>query len=64
MSSPTIWESFGRGIARGGPLRRDRGGKLADVIAVPGDPSGDITAVERVFFVMKDGVVFRNDGKH
>jgi imidazolonepropionase-like amidohydrolase len=38
-------------------------GKLADVIAVPGDPSGDITAVEKVFFVMKDGTVFRNDGK-
>jgi imidazolonepropionase-like amidohydrolase len=38
-------------------------GKLADVIAVPGDPSLDVTAVERVFFVMKDGVVYRNDGK-
>lgn len=38
-------------------------GKLADVIAVPGDPAADITAVEKVFFVMKDGVVFRNDGK-
>jgi imidazolonepropionase-like amidohydrolase len=38
-------------------------GKLADVVAVPGDASADITGVERVFFVMKDGVVFRNDGK-
>ena len=38
-------------------------GKVADVIAVPGDPSTDITAVEKVFFVMKDGVVYRNDSK-
>jgi imidazolonepropionase-like amidohydrolase len=38
-------------------------GKLADVIAVPGDPAADVTAVEKVFFVMKDGVVYRNDGK-
>jgi imidazolonepropionase-like amidohydrolase len=38
-------------------------GKLADVVAVPGDPSANVTAVEKVFFVMKDGVVYRNDGK-
>jgi imidazolonepropionase-like amidohydrolase len=38
-------------------------GKLADVIAVPGDPSRDVRAVEQVFFVMKNGVVYRNDGK-
>jgi len=38
-------------------------GKLADVIAVPGDPAADVSAIEKVFFVMKDGVVYRNDGK-
>jgi imidazolonepropionase-like amidohydrolase len=38
-------------------------GKLADVVAVPGDPSTNVAAVEKVFFVMKDGVVYRNDGK-
>jgi imidazolonepropionase-like amidohydrolase len=32
-------------------------GKLADVIAVTGDPLRDIRATERVTFVMKDGVV-------
>ena len=38
-------------------------GKIADVVAVPGDPLLDIHQTERVFFVMKDGVVYRNDRK-
>lgn len=36
-------------------------GKIADIVAVPGDPLADIRATEKVFFVMKDGVVYRND---
>src|SRR5712691_2537910 len=32
-------------------------GKFADVVAVPGNPLTDITAMERVGFVMKDGVI-------
>ena len=34
-------------------------GKLADVIAVEGNPLSDIRAMERVRFVMKGGEVFR-----
>jgi imidazolonepropionase-like amidohydrolase len=34
-------------------------GKLADIVAVPGDPLADITQMEKVNFVMKGGVVFR-----
>jgi len=36
-------------------------GKLADVIAVPGDPTVDIHQTEKVLFVMKEGVIYRND---
>src|SRR5882724_123885 len=36
-------------------------GKLADIVAVPGDPTQNIRQVEKAFFVMKEGVIFRND---
>jgi imidazolonepropionase-like amidohydrolase len=36
-------------------------GKYADIIGVSGDPSKDVTELERVKFVMKGGQVFRND---
>jgi imidazolonepropionase-like amidohydrolase len=36
-------------------------GKLADIIAVDGDPLEDISVMSKVRFVMKEGVVYRND---
>ena len=36
-------------------------GKFADVVAVPGDPTQNIRQTEHVFFVMKEGVIYRND---
>jgi len=34
-------------------------GKIADIVAVPGDPVKDIRATEKVLFVMKEGVIFK-----
>jgi imidazolonepropionase-like amidohydrolase len=33
-------------------------GKLADIVAVPGDPLEDVNRLEKVRFVMKEGVVY------
>jgi imidazolonepropionase-like amidohydrolase len=35
--------------------------KLADIVAVPGNPLQNIRVTERVFFVMKEGVVYKSE---
>jgi imidazolonepropionase-like amidohydrolase len=39
-------------------------GKLADIVAMPGDPFADISVTAKVDFVMKDGVVYHAPGAH
>jgi imidazolonepropionase-like amidohydrolase len=39
-------------------------GKFADIIAMKDDPTQDIKAVEKIGFVMKDGMVFKNSFAH
>ena len=34
-------------------------GKVADIVAVPGNPLDDVRVLERVSFVMKDGVIYK-----
>jgi len=37
-------------------------GKLADVVAVTGNPVEDIGVMRRIDFVMKEGVIYKRDG--
>ena len=44
----------------GGQIGELKPGYFADIVAVPGDPLQDIRALEKVVFVMKGGVIYRN----
>ncbi len=50
-------------LDRQGQLGEIRPGAFADIVAVDGDPLADIKELEHVRFVMKDGKVFKNEGK-
>ena len=39
-------------------------GKFADIVAVNGDPTKDVTVLENPVFVMKGGVVYKNSMQH
>ncbi len=53
----TIWGADRVGMA--GSLGSLKPGMLADIIAVKGDPLTDVEALRAVHFVMKEGVVYR-----
>jgi len=65
--SPSVRKPDGGGASGlfddgfGGKTHGGRKGKLADIVAVNGDPVKDIRVMEKVTFVMKDGIVYKNE---
>jgi imidazolonepropionase-like amidohydrolase len=53
--------SVNAAIIRRDDLGHMRQGYLADLVAVEGDPVQDLTALERVRYVMKDGLIVRRE---
>ncbi|HEV2399727.1 MAG TPA: amidohydrolase family protein [Candidatus Sulfotelmatobacter sp.] len=67
-SGMTPWQIIQAATVNGAELlgRQDRigtieAGKFADLVAMAGDPSQDVTELEKVKFVMKGGEVVRDD---
>lgn len=57
IKSATVNAADLLGDDRIGSIEKD---KLADIIAVDGDPTKDITSMGRVIFVMKNGVIYKS----
>jgi imidazolonepropionase-like amidohydrolase len=50
-------------IGRSSQFGSIKPGKYADVVAVAGDPLNDVSLLENVQFVLKDGVIYKQNGK-
>ncbi|NBB16727.1 amidohydrolase family protein [Caulobacter sp. SLTY] len=59
IRAATVWAAEHLGLS--GLVGSLTAGKAADIVAVKGDPLADVTVLERVSFVMKGGVVYRED---
>jgi imidazolonepropionase-like amidohydrolase len=50
-------------LRRADSLGSVEAGKLADLVAVEGDPLQNVSVLRKVGFVMKEGTVYKRDGK-
>jgi len=57
----TSWVNAAELMGLGDKIGSIEAGKWADIIAVDGDPTKDVRALESVKFVMKGGVVYKNE---
>lgn len=65
MSAMVSAQALGaEAIGLGGEIGTLALGMQADIIALDGDPTKDISAVRRVVFVMKGGVVYKNTARN
>jgi len=63
LQMATSWAAESLNFGLGKQVGSVDAGKFADLVAVSGDPLADISEMQRVKFVMKGGVIFRNEIK-